>query len=163
MAHLAAEPVSINLFRTYHCSFKYHKQITGASHVLWTRFQERLLRPWGPRWANYHDVAHVQAEAIPMNLIWGESAPGISPVVAEFWHLQDSRSPDHAHGHAHYATLGKWPQRCTSTDQDGSNELDLEWTSPVVANFWCPKDSGALITPMGTPVNQAHMTRGIAI
>ena len=26
------------------------------------------------RWANDHDVAHLQAKTIPMNLIWSESA-----------------------------------------------------------------------------------------
>ena len=30
---------------------------------------------------------------------------------------------------------GKWASRCTSTGQDGSNELDLEWIGPVVVEL----------------------------
>ena len=49
--------------------------------------------------------------------------------------LEVSRSPYLAYGHAHYAAMGKWPWRCTSTGQEGSNELDLEWIGPVFAEF----------------------------
>ena len=70
-----------------------------------------------------------------LDLVW------IGPVVAEFQHPQDSRSPYHAHGHAHFAPTGKWPCRCTTTDQDNSNEIDLEWIGPVVAEFQHPQDS----------------------
>ena len=37
--------------------------------------------------------------------------------------------------------MGKWPWRCTSTGQDSSKTLDLEWISPVAAEFQCPQDS----------------------
>ena len=78
---------------------KVNNQITGASPTLWTRFQERLLRPWEssqwllssdifkipetlitpmnmpimPPWANDQDIAHPQAKMVPINLIWSES------------------------------------------------------------------------------------------
>ena len=41
----------------------------------------------GSRWANDHDVVHLQAKTVPVNLKW------IHPVTVEFWCLQDSRSP----------------------------------------------------------------------
>ena len=37
-----------------------------------------------------------------------------------------SRSPYHAHGHAHYAPMGKWPWCCTFRGQYSSNELDWD-------------------------------------
>ena len=37
--------------------------------------------------------------------------------------------------------MGKWSWCCTSTGQDGSKQLDLEWISPVVDEFRCPQDS----------------------
>ena len=36
---------------------------------------------------------------------------------------------------------GKWPQRCSCTGQDSSNELDLEWIGLLVAELWLPKAS----------------------
>ena len=90
-----------------------------------------LITPMRPWWANDQDVAHLQAKTVPKNLIWSE--------LAQF--PKDSRSPYHAHGHAHYAHMDKWPWCCTSTGQDGSNELDLEWIAPMVATFWHPQDS----------------------
>ena len=47
-----------------------YKQITGESPALWTRFQEHLWL-W---WADDHDIAHLQAKTVPINLIWSESA-----------------------------------------------------------------------------------------
>ena len=44
----------------------------------------------------------------------------IGHLVAEFWRPQYSRSPYHAHGHDHYASMGKWRWRCTSTSQNVS-------------------------------------------
>ena len=51
--------------------------------------------------------------------------------------------------------MGKWPWHCTSTGQDSSNELNLEWICPVVAEFWHLQDQGALIltAAMGTPIS----------
>ena len=53
-------------------------------------------------------------------------------------HNQWPRGFYHAHGHAHYAPMGKWQWRCTSTGQYSSIELDLEWIGSVVAEFWAP-------------------------
>ena len=55
-----------------------HKILRALMHI------GMPIRPW---WANNHDVAHLQAKTVLMNLIWSESAHG-------FWHLQASRSPD---------------------------------------------------------------------
>ena len=52
----------------------------------------------------------------------------ISWAVAEFQHPEDSRSPYHVH----YAPMGKWPCRCTPTNQDCSNQIDVEWIGPLV-------------------------------
>ena len=49
------------------------------------RFQKPLLQipgafitpkatPMWPQWANSHDIAHLEAETVPMNLIWSELA-----------------------------------------------------------------------------------------
>ena len=54
---------------------------------------------------------------------------------------QTTRNLFYTQGHTHMARMGKWPWRCTSTGQDSSNELDLEWIFPVVAEFQCPQDS----------------------
>ena len=82
----------------------------------------------------------------------------ISPMVAEFRHPQDSRSPYHTHGHAHYAGIGKWPRRCTSTCQDRFNELDLERNGPVIAEFRHPQNSKGLYHAHGharyAPIDQ---------
>ena len=63
----------------------------------------------------------------------------------------------HAHGHAHYALMGKWRKRWTSTGRDDSKELNLVWIGPVVADFRHHQDSRglydahghALCAPMG--------------
>ena len=81
-----------------------------------------------PPWANDHAVAHLQTKTVLIKLMWSESAHWF----VEFQHSQDSRSPYHAHGHAHYAPMGKWPCRCTPTNQDCSNQIDLEWIGPLV-------------------------------
>ena len=39
------------------------------------------------------------------------------------------------------ALIGKWPWRCTSTGQDSSNELDLDWIGLVVTEFRIRRDS----------------------
>ena len=80
-----------------------------------------------PTWANDHDVAHLQAKTVPKkhDLEW------INPVVAALRHLQDSKGLYHAHGHAHYDPMGKWLWCCTSTGEDSSKELDLEWIDAV--------------------------------
>ena len=57
------------------------------------------------------------------------------PVIAEFWHPQDSKRPYYAHGHAHVIPMDKWPWCCTSTGPDSSNELNLEWIGPVAAEL----------------------------
>ena len=177
IAHLQAKTVPINLIWSESAQWLWSSSIR--------KIPRALIMPMGmpimPPWANGHAVAHLQATAVPMNLIWNESAqwllsfsvrkiPGaiimpwachyapmgkspcrciptgqnssneldlewICPVVVEFWCRQNSRSPYHAHGHAHYAPMGKWPWRCTPTSLGGSNELDLEWISPVAAEF----------------------------
>ena len=71
----------------------------------------------------------------------------IGPVVAEFQCPQDSRSPYHANGHVHYAPMGKWLWRCTSTGQVSTN---LIWNESAqwLQSFGVGKIPGVLITPM---------------
>ena len=57
-------------------------------------------------------------------------------MVADFRRPQDSRIPYHAYGHTHYAPKRKWPCHWTSTDQDGSYELELQWIGP--SGSWLP-------------------------
>ena len=79
-------------------------------------------------------ISTVQDDSNELDLEW------ISLVVAAFRCPQDSRSPFHAHGHAHYAPMGIWLWRCTCKGQGGSSELDLEWIGPMVAEFQRPQD-----------------------
>ena len=74
-----------------------------------------------------------QESSNELNLEW------ICPVVAEIQCLQGYKSDYYARGHTHVALRGKWQCCCTSTDQDSSNELNLEWIRPVVAEFQCPQ------------------------
>ena len=76
----------------------------------------------------------------------------ICRVVAEFWHPLHFGNPYHTHGDIHVAPKGKWPWCCTSTGQDGSDELDLRWIRPVVAEFEYPQGYQMLITPLGMPM-----------
>ena len=128
------------------------------------KFQGALITPMGTPimapWANDHDVAHLQANTVPKNLIWSASAQCLpSSVVRKIpWALiTDSMSPYckfqepllqipgalitdprgryYVHGHVHVAPLGKWPWRCISRGWDSSNELDLEWIGLVVAEL----------------------------
>ena len=63
----------------------------------------------------------------------------ISSVVAKLRCLQDSKSTYYALGHTHVAPMGKWPWRCTSTVQEGSHELHLEWIGPAAIELRCPQ------------------------
>ena len=141
-------------------------------------------------WANDQNAAHLHAKTVSMNLIWSESAQWLLSSSVR----KDSRGLYHAHDHTHYAPMGKWPCRCTSTGQDSSkvstqwllssgvhkipmmpmgmpigpmgqwpcrcmstghdssNELDLEWVSPLVAEFQHQQDSRGFIMPMGMPI-----------
>ena len=60
----------------------------------------------------------------------------MGPVVAELWQPYGSKNTYDTGGHAYVALVDKWPWCCTSTGQNDSNELDLEWISPVVAELW---------------------------
>ena len=71
-----------------------------------------LIVPMWVQRANDHDVAHLKAKTILINLIWSESAQ---------WLLS-------------FGT-------CNIPGQDSSNELDSEWIGSVVAEFQCPQDT----------------------
>ena len=101
--------------------------------------------PIMPPWTNNHGVAHLQARTVPKNLIWSESAQwllssGVRKISKTL--ITDSKSPYYAHGHAHVAPMGKWLWRRTSICWGSSNELDLEWISPVVAELWGGRTGG---------------------
>ena len=109
-----------------------------------TRFQGPLSCPYGHahyapmgKW-QWHCTSTGQLSSNELDLEW------IDPVDAKFWHLQDFKGLYHAHGNAHYAHMGQWPWRCTSTGKNDSKELDLEWIGPVVAEFRRPQDSKGL-------------------
>ena len=96
-----------------------------------------MCTPMWPRWANdMWCTSTGQDGSNELDLKW------ICPVVAEFGHLQSSKSTCDACGHAHMAPMGKWPWHCKSTGPDSSNEHDLEWISPVVAELQCPQSLG---------------------
>ena len=92
-----------------------------------------MSTPMWPQWANDQNVADLLAKTLHVNLTWNESTQ---------WLLSSrirkvTRFVSYAPGHAHIALMGKWLSRCTSTDQDASSELNLEWIHPVVAEFQC--------------------------
>ena len=54
--------------------------------------------------------------------------------------------------YTHMALMDKWPRFCTSTDQDSSKELNLEWIAQWLLSSTILKIPGALIMPMGMPI-----------
>ena len=74
--------------------------------------------------------------------------------MLSFGHPQDSRSSYHAHGHAHHASMDKWPWHCTSMGWDGSNELDFFFSESAqwLLSSGIGKILDALIAPMGMPI-----------
>ena len=108
------------------------------------RFQEPLSHQWAcPLYP--HGVAHRQPKTVPNDLIWSELAQwlqssSISKIPEAL--ITVSRSLYYTHGHAHVALMDKWPWRCTSRGWDSSNELDLEWIGPVVAELWARQTDG---------------------
>ena len=83
----------------------------------------------------------------------------IGHLVAEFWRPQYSRSPYHAHGHDHYASMGKWRWRCTSTSQNVSKSLIWSESPQLLLSSGVHKIpealitySSSLITPMDMPM-----------
>ena len=127
VAHLQVKTVTMNLIwiksSQWLLSFSICK-IPGA-----------IIMPMGmpilPSWANDHDIAHIQAKTVPMNLIWSESAQWLR-------HSSICKIP----GALTMPIMLPW--RCTSTGQDSSKQVNLEWIGPVVAEFWCPQDSRCL-------------------
>ena len=98
-------------------------------------------------WANDHDVAHLQAKTVPMNLTWSESAQCLSSSVIRNIPealITDSRSPYCTHGHTNVAPMGKLPWYCTSTGQNGFNEPDLERIVQVVTDLWHAQSLGQM-------------------
>ena len=41
--------------------------------------------PMWPQWANDHDIAHLEAETVPVNLIWRAFAQWLLSYVPEEW------------------------------------------------------------------------------
>ena len=116
------EYVLIRKHRNYLPHQTSNKQITGGSPTLWTRIQKCLLCPWGPWFANDHVVACLQNKTVPKNLIWNESSQ---------WLLNSGIKIAGALTTLMSTPMGKWPWHGSSTGQDNSNELDLEWIGPV--------------------------------
>ena len=48
--------------------------LSSSSHKIPRAFMMPRDTPIMPPWANYHDIAHLQAETVLMSLIWSESA-----------------------------------------------------------------------------------------
>ena len=63
------------------------------------------------------------------NLKW------IHPVGADFQYPQGYKHVYYALGYAHVTPMGKWLWCCMYSGLDSSNELNLEWISPVVAEI----------------------------
>ena len=114
-------------------------QITGGSPALWTRFQECLLHPWGPdgqmtMMLHIYRPRRFQRTWFGVNRAQWLQSSGVCKIPEAL--VTDSRSPYFSHGHAHVAPMGKWPCRPTSRGWDSSNELDLEWIGPTIAELW---------------------------
>ena len=69
VAHLQAQTVPINWFGGNREGISGCCVIVSAKFVLITP----VPTPMWLRWANGHDVAHLQAKTVPINLIWSES------------------------------------------------------------------------------------------
>ena len=124
-AHVQAKAVPINLIWSELAQWSLSYSIRKVPNALMP-----VGTPMWPRWTNNHGVAHPQAKTFLMNLIWSQSAQWL-------WSSNFRKIPA-----ALFMPIGmamwlcKWPWRCTSTGQDSSNELDLVWIHPVVAEFW---------------------------
>ena len=112
---------------------------TGGCPTLGTRFQEHLLQlqacPCGPY--VQMTITHVQDKMVSwFQRTWF----GVNQLrAAALRCLQDSKSTYYALGYTHVAPMGKWPWRCTSTVQEGSHELHLEWIGPAAIELRCPQ------------------------
>ena len=56
-------------------------------------------------------------------------------MVTELQRLQGSKSVYCTRGHSHVRLISSWLWHCTSTDQDSSSELDLEWIRPAIVEL----------------------------
>ena len=77
----------------------------------------------------WHCTCASQEKSKELYLEW------ISQVVAELRRPQGSTSSYYSYEHGHVVLMDIWPWGCTSTGQDGSNELDLGWIGQVVAEL----------------------------
>ena len=109
------------------------------------------MRPW---WANDHDVAHPESRRVPINLIWSESAKWL---LSSAIHKVPRALILPVVWHTHVAPMGKWLGRRTSTGQDGSNDLNLEWIIPAITELWHLQSLGRTVGHMSWGMNgQRH-------
>ena len=82
--------------------------------LAFSKFQEHLSHPWAcSLWPHLQLTITLQTYR-PRRFQWTWFEVN-QPSGCWVHCLQDSRSHYHAHGHAHYALMGKWPWRCTPT------------------------------------------------
>ena len=70
------------------------------------RFQEPLSHPSACPWCHHGQIT-MRCTPTDQDTSNEPGLGWIGPVVAEFWHPQDSRSPYHILGHAHHNTHGQ--------------------------------------------------------
>ena len=128
VAHLLTKTVPMNLIWSESAQWLWRSSVRKIPGALITPMDTPIMPPW----SNYHDVAHLQAKTVPIIFIldWiGLVSSGVRKIPEA--RITDSRSLYYAHGHVHVAPMGKRPRGWGS-----SNELDLEWIGPVVAELW---------------------------
>ena len=156
----------------------------------WLSCPVLIIMPMQHWWSNDHDVVHLQAETAPVNLIWSEPAQWLLRSSAHMvtrviiTPLDTPMGPDeqmtmmlHIYKWVRSRNCGclvTWfcyqliakPGNKTATvswpdpDQDGSNELNLEWIRQAVAEFQPPFQEWSLhpwARPCG-PNGQITMT-----
>ena len=108
-----------------------------------------LITPMGmpimPPWANDHDVAHLKANTVPMNLIGIKSAQWL-------WSFGICKIPGVLITHAHYVPWANYYG--VAHLQTKTVPMNLIWNESAqwLRSSGVHKIPGALITPMGMPI-----------
>ena len=125
---------------------------SGCGFVTYAKFQEPLShslmlmgKPIMPSWANDHHVVFVQAKMVPQPW-FGVNRPSGCWVLASarssYKLLYRFQEPLLHPWACPCGQMSKWPLCSTSRAWDSSNELDLEWISPVFGELWAGQTNG---------------------
>ena len=129
--------VAFRRLQDYLCHYNAHGHAHYSSSVrkilgaLFKPIDTPVMAPW----TNEHDVAHLQPNTVPMNLIWSESAQclqrsGVRKIPGAL--ITPMGTP----------ITPPWQKNCDVAYQQAKTveKLDLEWSVPVVAEFRHPQD-----------------------